>query len=407
MPFFLDKLLEAIGKEDLEQLLGVPESEQLEFKEGLPGKDELDAWHRGADSIGEYAKRELLSEIVAFANSYGGLLVVGVGETSSKPPRADRVTPVPRCGELAGRLTDVVRDQIEPPIPQLLVRAVPTEDDGSGAILVRVGRSYLAPHRLKLGYQCYRRHADRTERMTMREIQDLTLQTERGTQRLERLLADRAEGFKRWVASGRLGIRATVAPIWPLGTEALDEHGPLFRRLGRIMITVGNKTYRLDVPEVVTSRPILRGQVRQSESPLALFGEQEMLMDGTGEVRVSIPISPNERLSDYYVLGAVANALLMADAFRSGTGVPDAEYALAWELAKATGGNWPLKFGIAAVTRHGVLGQTGEAPPQVFPLLQVRGRSSFGGICRIVLNDLRNSAGLNSIKEEVQLEAQQ
>ena len=48
----------------------------------------MDAWRR--NRIGDRAKNELLEEEVAFANAYGGTLVLGVRESDAKPPVACR-----------------------------------------------------------------------------------------------------------------------------------------------------------------------------------------------------------------------------------------------------------------------------------------------------------------------------
>jgi predicted HTH transcriptional regulator len=42
----------------------------------------------------------LAREIVAFANTFGGALVLGINETKDKPSRADSSNPIPRIHEL-------------------------------------------------------------------------------------------------------------------------------------------------------------------------------------------------------------------------------------------------------------------------------------------------------------------
>ena len=58
-----------------------------------------------------------------------------------------------------------------------------------------VPRSRMAPHRHTANKECYVRRADRTEKMTMREIQELTLQVERGLAAIERRFEERRELF--------------------------------------------------------------------------------------------------------------------------------------------------------------------------------------------------------------------
>lgn len=79
----------------------------------------------------------------------------------------------------------------------------------------------MAPHPVRPTRECTIRRADRCEKMTMREIQDLTLNTSRGLERLERRLSKRAERFEQEFRRlsnlvSSYGIRITAAP-------ALDE----------------------------------------------------------------------------------------------------------------------------------------------------------------------------------------
>jgi predicted HTH transcriptional regulator len=45
----------------------------------------------GAADVGERARNEILEEVIGFANAHGGDIVIGVGETTDKPPRAASV----------------------------------------------------------------------------------------------------------------------------------------------------------------------------------------------------------------------------------------------------------------------------------------------------------------------------
>ncbi len=118
---------------------------------------------------------------VAMANSYGGDVIIGIVETDEKPPRAQALNPLPNCVDLASRLERAARDLIKPQIP-LGVQGIPT-DGSSGIVIFRVPRSRNAPHRLEMKgieKECYKRVSDRTEAMSMREIQDLTFSTSAG-----------------------------------------------------------------------------------------------------------------------------------------------------------------------------------------------------------------------------------
>lgn len=72
---------------DIESLIEskIPEGEQVEFKEELPARDRSDPWMSGRDKIGDRAKNELLKEAIAFANGHGGVLLLGISESDTKP----------------------------------------------------------------------------------------------------------------------------------------------------------------------------------------------------------------------------------------------------------------------------------------------------------------------------------
>ncbi len=217
----LSKPADQIIISDIKSLieLEVPEGEQIEFKAELPAKGDgsPDPWMSGENRIGERAKNTILEEAVAFANAHDGALLLGIGESNTNPPVAATISPLPRCAELAERLQLVFRDCVEPPLPRIEIFAVPTEDD-DGVVVIRVGRSRLAPHRVTKTFVCPVRRSDRCEKMTMREIQDMTLNVSRGLERLEKRLSERStrfqQEFRRLKTPGdAFGIRMTATPV--------------------------------------------------------------------------------------------------------------------------------------------------------------------------------------------------
>ena len=96
------------------------ETGELEFKGALPflpikGQPAVtDRWIEKGDRIGEFARDQLLAEIVAFANADGGTLILGMHEPKEDPRRADRLEALPKCEDLAKRLLDASEDVIEP-----------------------------------------------------------------------------------------------------------------------------------------------------------------------------------------------------------------------------------------------------------------------------------------------------
>lgn len=221
MTAVLTRSVDQISLGDIQALIAekVPESTQIEFKESLParGSGEPDPWVQGVGRIGDRARNEILKEVVAFANAYGGALVLGIAEDGAKPPVAANVAPLPRCAELSERFRQVFGACVEPPLPTLDIVSVLTDDD-SGAIVFRTGRSQRGPHRVKPTLECPIRRHDRCETLSMREIQDMTLNLARGTKRLERRLHERSKKFKKEFTrlespDDAFGFRMTAVPV--------------------------------------------------------------------------------------------------------------------------------------------------------------------------------------------------
>jgi Putative DNA-binding domain len=195
----LRKPLDAVTVSDLDDLIRVAarETGELEFKGALPfapikGQTATaDRWIEKGDRIGDYARDQVLAEIVAFANADGGTLVLGLHETKDEPRRAERLEALPKCEDLAKRLLDAAKDVIEPRLPAIAVRALLSPDNSSGYILMRVGKSLAAPHRLTTTREFYVRRGERSARMSVREITDRTLALARTGDRLEAAFAER------------------------------------------------------------------------------------------------------------------------------------------------------------------------------------------------------------------------
>ena len=214
----LSKQAEEIGPQAIQSLIDseVPESERIEYKRELPAGGNERWKNRG--EIGDKTKDKILKEAVAFANAYGGALLLGIGESTAKPPVADAITPIPGCVELADRLRLVFRDRVEPQLNRPEVIAVPINGD-DGVIVIRVGgASRLAPHRVTKTLVCPVRRQDRCEELSMREIQEMTLNVSRGLERLDKRLAERAERFEKEFGylerpAEAFGVRVSAVPI--------------------------------------------------------------------------------------------------------------------------------------------------------------------------------------------------
>ena len=357
----ISKPSDQIGVSDIEALIAsrVPEGEQLEFKESLSGKSNSpDPWIDGEDRIGTRARNKVLEEAVAFANAYGGALLIGVRESATKPPVAVEIRPLPRCAELAERLRHMFRDCVEPQIPKLEVFDVPIEGE-SGVVAIRVGRSHLAPHRVTPTRVCPVRRADRRDELTMREIQEMTLNVSRGMERFERRLVKRSERFQREfdrldTPADSYGLRFTALPVGEdvqfdrvfSEDSIIDELSPAWRTVTKK--TRDGSQQLENLPEFPPNfwRPILRGARADnhpsSNSVPQYIGYRELYCDGLLEVgfaeraQASVPLDPDIPLIMF------ANTVVWANHVKSQSSAPMAEWGLEVEMRIA--GN-PVRVG--------------------------------------------------------------
>ena len=345
----ISKPADQIGMNDIKALIAsqVPEGEQIEFKETLPATGKSpDPWILGKNKISEGARDKVLEEAVAFANAHGGALLIGIKESVTKLPVATEIKALPRCAELAERLGLMFRDCVEPQIPRLEVFGVPTEGE-SGVVVIRVGQSRLAPHRVRTTRVCPVRRADRCESMTMREIQDMTLNVSRGMESFERRLAARSERFQEEIdrldtPTDSFGLRLTTLAV---GEEVqfdrvfrqrkiIDE---LYTPWRTVIWKKGNDSRRLEgLPEFppIYWRPILRGARADIHPPAnshLYTGYQELHCDGLIELgfvtcnHVS-PLDPDLPLVMF------ANTIVWANYIRRQSSAPLAEYGLEVEI---------------------------------------------------------------------------
>ena len=79
-----DKPLSQLEIHDIERLINdkVPEGQEIEFKRDMPEENPQKTGNSWEDkkSISNYALKKIIKEIVAFANAYGGVLIIGMDE---------------------------------------------------------------------------------------------------------------------------------------------------------------------------------------------------------------------------------------------------------------------------------------------------------------------------------------
>ena len=388
----LSKPKDEIDISDIEYLIDskVPEGERIEFKRTLQAKGDgsPDPWMSGQDLIGDRSKNEILKEAVAFGNAQGGALLLGIEESKNKPPIAAEISPIPRCAELAERMKLVFRDCVEPQLPVLDIFAVQTEDE-KGVVIIRIGRSRLAPHRVTKTRVCPIRRVDRCEEMSMREIQEMTLNLSRGLERLDKRLSDRSERFQEEFKrletfEDVFGIRVTAAPIGDeIRFERVFAQGSIVGQFDSqwhdVVRQSGDRTLQVQSPTCFQSlswKPMLRGARAEGRFPSSSgwpssgdgnsgWTYRELYCDGLVETGFLL-VGSNFTLEFDWLIVIFSNLVIWADHIRRCADAPMTEYALELETC-VIGSEISVFLGDGGSNGLGKL-QPGPSRPLRYPL---------------------------------------
>jgi hypothetical protein len=261
-----EKPLAELTWSDFEDVVArsLEEDQTLEFKEALQVQDGgVDPWQSGGDKLSAHARDALAKEVVAFANAYGGVVIVGIEETDDNPRRAKAFkTPLVRnCIECVERLGPALRSRFDPPISGFDIRAFRKPDgDGEGLIVIRVASSSLAPHGVGRPPEAYVRRGSAKEPLTMRDLHNLFWESRTRRERVLQVRGERRQflmELEKKKEAGRLirssdrqpvpasephlMFRCTVIPEEPLGlrgplamTDLWTSLGSVSRRTTRI-----------------------------------------------------------------------------------------------------------------------------------------------------------------------------
>lgn len=401
--------LELVTAADVEDLVAQawPEGYDVEYKKPLPHKKGGDdPWIEGKNEIGEYARDEVLAEVVALANAQGGTVILGIEETADKPPRANSINALPRVREIARRLEDQARSCIDPPLPRLQIRGIDIDANDRGVVILRTIASREAPHRLATTREGYARRGASTVRMTMREIQDMTLNVARGVAGIEKIYDARRTGFTDW---GRrsdvsVGFRVTAVPLTPMpDVGRIFDRRELYPHVRTIKATIGKVAIDLGLFIGDTSeRPIVRGVACSGDNGRSGYRcelHQEGMVDlwFNSRPHKNIANAPAEqigmKLYHSWVLGGLANVLLIVDKHRAATGAPDIEYGIEVEIARfPEAGSTPITYGGLSDTYSSDRYALTDLPV-IFPRLSVGARSEFQALINIVNTDIYDFLG--------------
>jgi hypothetical protein len=337
--------IEKISIADLHQIVAdeIQEGSEVEYKSDLPVKSGrgLDSWHSGA-GIGEYARNEIAEEIIAFANTLGGVVCIGIDETADHPKRASALKPMPRIHELARRLRQAVYDIIDPPLPILECTGIDVDGMGNGVVVLRVPVSRRRPHRHAVSKEVFYRRADESVRISMREIQELTIQALSEGTRADAKIATRRREFRenasKWLKSWHQSHEDTWGfsfqfigvPISPVDLVRVVGRPKLIDLSSIVIARTGTGDKEMKWPFLTEAqwKPGLRSIsiARSSDTRRADYSLQT---DGTCELSFFLKLT--EKRSEVYeswLIGAFGTLLSWIERLKNESGIAG-EYILA------------------------------------------------------------------------------
>lgn len=154
----IPKRLEEISVADLSALISEARSEDrtIEYKLTLP-----------SSAGGEKIPR-LLKPVCSFANTDGGDLMFGVRENRGVPTNFDGLD-IDNIDREKLSLEHIIQNGIEPQIRGVHIRDVKL-DGGRFILVVRVPKSWIAPHRVKGNARFYARNSGGTYELDIPQI---------------------------------------------------------------------------------------------------------------------------------------------------------------------------------------------------------------------------------------------
>jgi hypothetical protein len=235
-------------------------------------------------------------------------------------------------------MEDAARACIDPVLPGLQVRGIEIGGSGEGVVVFRTLASPVGPHGIEREGHAFVRRGASSVKMTMREIQDRTLDLARGAERLDAIFRERAAGFEEWwqYANGQIGVcRITATPLGGFpGFPRLSGDPNEFPIRTRFR---GNYGADVDLsgPSLGGFRQIVRGFRRYEHEGSARIDVFESgLVDLWYRHQ---PVASGHHFYIGWLLGAYLAVLDAIDRARSMADTPEWEFAIEFVLDGTTG----------------------------------------------------------------------
>jgi hypothetical protein len=161
-------------------------------------------------------RRNLPKIVSSFANSLGGVIVVGVNAANGVPPGPASGVPPP-AEELTLTVENICLQGINPPVvPRITI--VPSDAAGHVFLVVEVDESWDAPHAIENSKRVYVRTGNAANPFDLAEVDliiELIKRRAEPSWRRERLTAMARGRARTIVPDGAIHVQVCIAPSYP------------------------------------------------------------------------------------------------------------------------------------------------------------------------------------------------
>lgn len=136
-------------------------------------------------------KREFLADISSFANSQGGIIIIGVSENKGLPISIDGMEIIDVDKELL-TIENLIRDNIEPRIIGIEFHTVKLSND-KVVLLISIPNSYVKPHVVNFSghWRFYSRNSVGKYPLDLNEVKSAVISAESQAEKLQKFRLDR------------------------------------------------------------------------------------------------------------------------------------------------------------------------------------------------------------------------
>lgn len=199
-----------ITEQDLLDLVGLPETDWIDFKAIAYGKDK---------------KIELCKDVSSFANAEGGLIILGMTEEQGVATDLRGLGENFNADLETRHLSQVIENNIHPIIPGFRPLKVQLSDGKGWAIVLQIPRSPAAPHAIRVGGESPKFHirrASKTSEMTYEELRMAFTQADQLVHRVKEFRKERIAALTNPASNPDVPVNLAeglqlilhVVPLW-------------------------------------------------------------------------------------------------------------------------------------------------------------------------------------------------